>query len=212
MKTVSTKQRLYDFLAILLCVFGLAGCASQGGPKMAAAESAPVTKGGLYRIGPGDSVNIFVWGNAELSSTVPVRPDGMITTHLVEDVVASGKTSTELARDMEKHLAKYVKNPVVTVIVTSFVGLYEDQIRIVGEATNPQNLQYKQDMTLLDVMIASGGLTNFAAGNRATIIRTNDGKQQQIAVRLDDLIKDGDISANVYMQAGDILIIPEAWF
>lgn len=212
MNTVSTKQRLYDFLLTMICVFGVAGCAMQGGQKVSGAEGAPAAKGELYRIGPGDSVNIFVWGNSELSSNVPVRPDGMITTPLVEDVVASGKTSTELARDMEKHLGKYVKNPVVTVIVTSFVGLYEDQIRIVGEATNPQNLSYKQDMTLLDVMIASGGLTSFAAGNRATIIRTSDGKQQQISVRLDDLIKDGDISANVFMQAGDILIIPEAWF
>ncbi|MEJ2345796.1 MAG: polysaccharide export protein [Gammaproteobacteria bacterium] len=166
----------------------------------------------MYLIGPGDQVDVFVWGNPDLSATVPVRPDGMITTPLVEDVPASGKTPTELARVMEKRLAKYIRNPVVTVIVTGFVGLYSEQIRVVGEAAKPQSLPFKKDMTLLDVMIAVGGLTDYAAGNSATLIRTVDGKRKQYRVRLDDLLKDGDITANVNMMPGDIVIIPEAWF
>ena len=165
-----------------------------------------------YIIGPGDNVSIFVWGNSELSTTVPVRPDGKITTPLVEDVQASGKTSTQLAREMEKQLARYIKNPVVTVYVTGFVGRYQEQIRVVGEATKPQSLPYREDMTVLDVMIAVGGLTEYAAGDSAVLVRVDNGNQKQYRVRLDDLIKDGDISANIYMLPGDILIIPEAWF
>lgn len=166
----------------------------------------------LYLIGPGDNVQIFVWGNTDLSASVPVRPDGRITTPLVEDVVASGKTSTQLARDMEKELARYIKNPVVTVTVTGFTGRFSEQIRVIGEAAKPRSLPYKEHLTVLDVMIAVGGLTKFAAGNKASIVRMVDGKQIQYIVRLDDLIRNGDILANVDMQPGDILIIPEAWF
>jgi len=166
----------------------------------------------MYHIGPGDALNIFVWRNPELSVTVSVRPDGRINTPLVEDLVASGKTATELARNLESRLSRYVKNPVVTVMVSGFVGQYEEQIRVVGEATKPQALPYRARMTLLDVMIQVGGLTEFAAGNAATLIRETDGKQRQYEVRLDDLLRDGDISANVVMLPGDILIIPEAWF
>lgn len=165
-----------------------------------------------YLIGPGDSVQIFVWRNPELSATVPVRPDGKITTPLVEDVQASGKTPTELARDMEQVLAKYIRDPVVTVIVNRFVGRFSEQIRVVGEATQPQALPYREKMTLLDVMISVGGLTDFAAGNRATIVRTVNGQEKQFEVHLEDLIRDGDISANLKMMPGDILIIPEALF
>jgi len=144
--------------------------------------------------------------------TVPVRPDGKITTPLVEDLPASGKTSTHLARDIEKALAKYIQEPVVTVIVTGFVGPYGEQIRVIGQAAKPQALPYRKDMTLLDVLIAVGGITDFAAGNKASIIRNISGKQQQLGVRLDDLIKEGDISANVPMRPGDILVIPESFF
>jgi polysaccharide export outer membrane protein len=165
-----------------------------------------------YIIGPGDTVRIFVWGNNELSAAVPVRPDGKITTPLVEDVQASGKTSTQLAREMEKHLARYIKNPIVTVYVTGFVGRYQEQIRVIGEATEPKSLPYKEGMTVLDVMIAVGGLTNFANGDAAVLARIENGNQRQYRVRLDDLIKEGDITANVYMLPGDVLIIPEAWF
>ncbi len=164
-----------------------------------------------YVIGAGDTINIIVWRNPELSMSVPVRPDGKISTPLVDELVAQGKNSAELARDLEKVLGKYVRDPVVTVVVTGFVGPYSEQIRVVGEATKPQVLAYKQNMTLLDVMIAVGGLTDFAAGNSATILRSAEGGKQY-SVRLKDLIRRGDTSANVEMRPGDILIIPQSFF
>jgi len=165
-----------------------------------------------YLIGPGDSIEIIVWRNPEISMTVPVRPDGKITTPLVEDLLASGKTATQLARDIEETLSKYIQEPVVTVIVTNFVGPYSEQIRVIGEAAQPQALPYRESMSLMDVLIAVGGITDFAAGNRASIIRVVDGEQKQFRVRLNDLIRDGDISANVQMKQGDILVIPESFF
>jgi polysaccharide export outer membrane protein len=193
---------------ILISLFLLAACSGVGQlPSATYDVNAP-----KYVIGPGDTVNIFVWGNTELSSSVPVRPDGMITTPLVEDVQASGKTSTELAREMERHLSRYIKNPIVTVYVTKFVGRFQEQIRVIGEAVEPQSIPFKENMTVLDVMIAVGGLTEFAAGNSTTLVRTAGGKQRKYRLRLDDLIKDGDIAANVDILPGDILIIPEAWF
>ena len=166
----------------------------------------------LYLIGAGDTLRIFVWGNTDLSGDFTVRPDGRLTTPLVEDVIASGKTPSELARDMEKRLARYVKNPVVTVTVTEFVGRHEEQIRVVGEVTNPLTLPYREHITALDVIIAAGGLTEFAAGNRATIARSAGGKRSRIPVRLKDLVEDGDLSANVRMYPGDVLFVPESWF
>jgi polysaccharide export outer membrane protein len=165
-----------------------------------------------YLIGPGDGISINVWRNPEVSMSVPVRPDGKITTPLVEDLPAAGKTSTELARDIEKALAKFIQQPVVTVIVTGFVGNYSEQIRVIGQAAKPQALSYRRNMTLMDVLIAVGGVTEFASGNRASVIRTIDGRQQKLNVRLDDLIKDGDISANMPMRPGDVLVIPESFF
>ena len=165
-----------------------------------------------YVIGPGDNVDVIVWRNPEVSMAVPVRPDGKITTPLVEDLHASGKTSTQLARDIELALSKYIQQPVVTVVVTEFVGPYTEQIRVLGEAAKPQALPYREEMTLMDVLIEVGGMTDFAAGNKARIIRNVDGKQQQFSVRLDDLIRDGDISANVPMRQGDVLVIPESFF
>lgn len=144
--------------------------------------------------------------------SVPVRPDGKITTPLVEDLPASGKTSSQLARDIEKALAKYIQDPIVTVIVTGFVGPYSEQIRVIGQAAKPQALPYRENMTLVDVLIAVGGITEFADGNAASIIRRVDGKQQQFKVLLKDLINDGDMSANVPMRPGDVLIIPESFF
>jgi len=146
-----------------------------------------------------------------LSMTVPVRPDGKLTTPLIDELTVQGKTSVEVARDVEKLLAKFVRDPVVTVIVTGFVGPYSEQIRVVGEATKPQVLPYKNKMTVLDVMIAVGGLTDFADGNAATILRTAEG-DKRYTVRLKDLIKRGDVSLNVEMRPGDILIIPQGWF
>ena len=142
---------------------------------------------------------------------VPVRPDGKISAPLIDELYAQGKTSVQLARELEDRLKTYVREPVVTIIVTGIVGALSEQIRVVGEAARPQFLPYRQKMTLLDVMIAVGGLTDFAAGNRATILRTTEGNKQY-SVRLKDLIKDGDVSANVEMRPGDILIIPQSMF
>lgn len=177
----------------------------EGGPP-------PALTSPNYIIGAGDTVNIFVWRNDELSAGVTVRPDGKITTPLIEDVPASGKTPTQLARDMEKELEVYVKNPVVTVMVNGFVGPYSEQIRVVGQASNPQALPYRDQMSLLDLIIAVGGLTEFADGNKSKVVRVVDGSWQEFGVRIDDLINGADISANVYMLPGDILIIPESWF
>jgi polysaccharide export outer membrane protein len=165
-----------------------------------------------YLIGAGDNININVWRNPEVSVSVPVRPDGKITTPLVEDLQAAGKTSTQLARDIEKALEKYIQQPMVTVIVTSFVGPYSQQIRVIGQAARPQALAYRQGMSLMDVLIAVGGITDFAAGNKANIIRTVDGTRRAVPVRLHDLLRKGDISANVAVLPGDVLVIPEGWF
>lgn len=201
------KRMRFVLLALTL---GLVACASEPYPPLtedarAAAESA-------YLIGPGDSLNIVVWRNPELSLVVPVRPDGQITTPLVEDLPASGKTASVLARDIEKSLAKYIQSPVVTVIVTNFVGPYSQQVRVIGEAAKPQALAYRQNMSLLDVMIAVGGITDFAAGNRASILRAGGAERQQFGVRLIDLLRGGDLSANVPMRPGDVLVIPQSLF
>lgn len=186
----------------------MAGCAANSNPP---APASAASSGYNYLIGPGDTVNIVVWRNPELSMTVPVRPDGKITAPLVEDLPAMGKDATGLARDIEKELGKYIRDPVVTVVVTQFVGPYSEQIRVIGEAGQPQTLPYRQKMTLLDVMIAVGGLTEFADGNAATLLRMVDG-DKQYSVRVADLVKHGDVSANVDMQPGDVLIIPRSWF
>jgi len=165
-----------------------------------------------YIIGPGDELEMFVWGNPEITRSVTVRPDGKISAPLVEELPATGKTPYQLARDIEKELSRYIRSPLVTVIVSGFVGPYSEQIRVVGEAANPQSVPYREHMTLLDLMIAVGGMTEFAAGNRATIVRRINGQQRQFLVRIDDLLKDGDITANVDILPGDILIIPEAFF
>ena len=190
--------------------FGLlAACSSTGNLPPAPVSAA--THDYNYIVGPGDALNIIVWRNPELSMSVPVRPDGKFSTPLIDELTAQGKHSVEIARDIEKSLAKYVRDPVVTVIVTGFVGPYDQQIRVVGEAAKPQFLPYKNKMTLLDVMIAVGGLTDFASGNKASILRTSEGNKQY-GVRLKDLIKGGDLSANVEMRPGDILIIPQSFF
>jgi polysaccharide export outer membrane protein len=167
-----------------------------------------------YVIGSGDQLSIFVYRNPDLSEAgVAVRPDGRISTPLIEDIVAAGKTPTQLAREIEQKLAKYIQDPSVTVIVRSFVGPSDRQVRVIGEATDPLAIPYRERMTLLDVMIATKGLTKFASGNRAVIVRLGpNGKQQVIKVRLADLIKDGDITQNIEMKPGDTLIIPQSWF
>ena len=204
----AVNVRIWTALGLVILVLGLAGC---GGayPPLARQASATDTP---YLIGPGDTLNVVVWRNPDLSMTVPVRPDGKISTPLVEDLQASGKTTTQLARDAEKVLAKYIQSPVVTVIITNFVGPYSQQVRVIGEAAKPQALPYRENMTLLDVMIAVGGITDFADGNKASILRTGGGRTQRFGVRLIDLVRGGDLSADVAMRPGDVLVIPQSFF
>lgn len=196
------------FFLLALFTLVVTGCARVQHPAAPVSAASPDYR---YLIGPGDSVNIVVWRNPELSNIVTVRPDGRVTTALVEDLQAMGKDPTSLARDIEKELGKFIRDPVVTVIVAGGVGPYSEQIRVIGEAAKPQALSYKQKMTLLDVMIAVGGITDFADGNRAMILRPADGNKQY-AVRIRDLVKRGDVSANVDMKPGDVLVIPQSWF
>src|SRR5512137_511920 len=190
-------------------VAGLPACSWT--PTHGPAPTYAATPDWRYVIGTGDTVSVMVWRNPELSMTVPVRPDGRLTMPLVEDLQALGRTPTELARDIEKALSKFVRDPVVTVIVAGASGPFGEQIRIIGEATRPQALPYRQDMTILDVMIAVGGLTDFADGNRTVLVRGAE-QVKMYTVRLNDLIKRGDISVNVDMKPGDVLIIPQSWF
>lgn len=187
----------------------LAAC---GGSSKPVLEDQPVVEPILeeYRIGAGDTLQIFVWQHPEVSVTVPVRPDGRISTPLVEDLVAVGKTPTQLSRDVEVALGEYIRSPKVNVIVTNFVGTFDTQVRVVGQATEPTAIPYRQNMTVLDVLIAVGGLSDNAAGNRAKIIRQVNGVETEIPVRLQDLINKGAISENLMMRPGDVLIIPES--
>ena len=193
--------------AVVLIVTGCGGA-----PPLPPAPPASSLPSAEYRIGPGDSLNIFVWRNPELTLTVPVRPDGRLSIPLVEDVVAIGKTPTALARELEQRLSKYVKEPLVTVIAEVFVGPIPEQILVIGEAAQPRALPYRADMTVLDVMIAVGGLTKYAAGNDSVIIRTAQGEQNTYSVHLNSLIRDGEIENNVALRPGDILIIPQRLF
>jgi len=177
-----------------------------------AASAQPTSDVAKYVIGPGDALQISVWHNPELSTAVPVRPDGRISTPLVVDLVAAGRTPEELGHDIEARLKKYVSDPLVTVIVTNFVGSYSQQVRIVGEASTPKSLNYVAHMTVLDAMIAVGGLTPYASGNRAKLVRKVGGKETNTTLRISDLLKSGDMSANSELQPGDIIIIPQSFF
>jgi polysaccharide biosynthesis/export protein len=164
-----------------------------------------------YVIGPGDTLQVFVWRNPELTATVPVRPDGKISTPLNEDMVAVGKTPSTLARDIEKVLAEYVRSPTVNVIVTQPVGTY-GQIQVIGQVTKPGSLPYRAGMKVLDAVLAVGGLTQFAAGNRAKLVRNDNGHQQQLKIKLDSLVNKGDMSQNLNLRPGDVLVVPESMF
>jgi len=193
----------------LTALLALAGCAS--GP---AHPPAPLTVNAPdqpYTIGPLDTLNIVVWRNPDVSSTVSVRPDGFISAPLVADTPAAGRTPADLSRDLEKSLSKYIRDPVVTVVVQKFQGMFAHQVRIVGEAAKPQAVSYRQNMTMLDVMIEVGGMTDFANGNGAVLIRGAEGGKQY-SLRLRDLLGRGDISANVAVMPGDIILIPQSWF
>lgn len=197
------------WMLAIIAVLGL-GAATADAQDTAKAQDPAVSTS--YIIGPGDVLKIFVWQHEDLSVSVPVRPDGRISTPLIEDMQAAGKTPTQLARDMEGVLQEFVRSPTVNVIVEQFVGAFGERIRVVGQATNPQALPYREGMTLLDVMIAVGGLAEYAAGNRAKIIRRVDGKQVEIRVRLDDLLNDGDVKQNRPVLPGDVVIIPQSRF
>jgi polysaccharide biosynthesis/export protein len=164
-----------------------------------------------YRIGPGDTLKVYVFQNDELSATVPVRPDGKISTPLVEDMIAVGKSPSQLARDIEKSLAEYVKSPKVNVVVMLAMSVYS-QVKIIGQVKTPQALPYRDGMTVLDAVLAAGGLGQFAAGNRAHIVRTENGKQVEIKVKLEALVNSGDMKQNLLLRPGDVLVVPETRF
>ncbi len=198
----------WKFLSIVFAII-LVGC---GGGRPPISEEPPVQGVSSYLIGAGDSLEVFVWGNEELSTTVQVRPDGGISTPLVEDLQAAGRTPTDLARAIEIALEEYVRSPTVTVILQSFVGEFDRQIRVVGQATEPMSLNYRAGMSLLDVMISVGGLSEFASGNKSKIVRNESGTEVVIDVNIKDLLNRGDMSQNIRMLPGDVLIIPESVF
>lgn len=199
-----------SLLALLLAAFAVAGCGT-----VSDFPPAPTQVGALsserYMLNTLDTLNVVVWRNPELSATVTVRPDGKISLPLVEDLQAAGRNPSDLSRDVERALAKFIRDPVVSIVVSGFQTAYTEQIRIVGEAARPQSIPYRRSMTVLDVIIQSGGMTDFADGNRAVLVRGAEGGKQY-SLRLKDLIKRGDVSANVEMRPGDVIIIPQSWF
>jgi polysaccharide export outer membrane protein len=192
-------------LGVVLPLLGLMNAQAQG------PATAPSTVAPAYIIGPGDTLQVFVWRNAELTTTVPVRPDGKISTPLVEDMVAVGKTPSSLARDIEVVLAQYVKSPQVNVIVTQPVSAFS-QVKIIGQVMKPQSLPYREGMTVLDAILQSGGLAQYAAGNRAKIVRMEAGKETEIKIKLEALVNGGDMKQNYPLQPGDVLVVPESRF
>lgn len=207
------KPTYLGMLVIVISSFTISGCSVQTLPEATTRASLTTNVNDYqYLIGPGDNLTIFVWRNPEISGNFIVRPDGKVTTSLVEDVEVSGRTPTMLARQLEEQLSVYINNPRVTVSVAQFNGPFSEQVRVIGEATNPSAVNYTENMTLLDLMIEVGGLTEFASGNSAKLVRVIDGKQSTFALNIEDLIKDGDITKNIDMLPGDIIIIPEAWF
>lgn len=210
---------MFRFRTLITCfapiiLISLNGCSNTGALPQATTRASLTTDVNDYQylIGPGDSLTIFVWRNPEVSGNFIVRPDGKVTTSLVEDIDVAGRTPTMLAREIEEQLSTYINSPRVTVSVNNFSGPLSEQVRVIGEATNPSAVNYTEHMTLLDLMIAVGGLTEFANGNDAKLVRVVDGQQTTFSVNIDDLIRDGDITQNVDMLPGDIVIIPEAWF
>ncbi len=219
MKTLKVINKVI----LLFLVALISGC---GYPQLTQEDDAIISSDYTYIIGPGDSVSIFVWGNPDISTTAHVRPDGKITIPLAEDLLASGKTPSQLARVMEKALSKYVRDPQVVIMVSGGQGVYSQQVRVIGQLSggsggsglgvaahySAKAFPYKKDMTLLDLIIQLGGLGQFADGNSASIIRNIDGESQHFGIRIDDLVDNADLSANVKILPGDILIIPQSFF
>jgi polysaccharide biosynthesis/export protein len=205
----SLKIRI--FLATWISGLVVMSFSTRAAEELPSATSTAAPVPADYRIGPGDTLKVYVFQNEELSATVPVRPDGKISTPLVEDMVAVGKTPSQLARDIEKSLAEYVKTPKVNVVVMIAVSVYS-QVKVIGQVKTPQALPYRDGMTVLDAVLAVGGLGQFAAGNRAHLVRTENGKQTQIKVKLDALVNNGDMKQNVLLKPGDVLVVPETRF
>lgn len=206
----SMFSKASQVFVIALATALLAGCVSGGSASRVASCEEPVSQSPDYVIGAGDSLQIFVWRHEDLSTTVPVRPDGKISVPLVEDMIAVGKTPTALARDIEQQYSEYLRTPKVNIIVVT-QGT-SNQIQVVGNVVQPQSLPYRSGIKVLDVIIAVGGLDEFAAGNRSKIIRQLDDKSIECRVRLDDLVKDGDMTQNRNMYPGDVLIVPQSRF
>jgi polysaccharide biosynthesis/export protein len=186
-------------------------CASTPTPAPSPTPTEAKTPDGNYIIGPGDKLEVFVWRNPELSVSVPVRPDGKISTPLVEDMVATGKTPPQLARDMEKVLSEYVRAPKVNIIVTTFASAFS-LVKVVGQVQHPSELPYREGMRVLDAILAVGGLTQFASGNRARIVRMENGKETVIHLKVADLVNSGDVKQNVLLVPGDVLVVPQSIF
>ncbi|WP_425393722.1 XrtA/PEP-CTERM system exopolysaccharide export protein [Aliagarivorans taiwanensis] len=211
------KGFVRPLLVLLMSAMGLVACSSSSNlPPLPSATVVPSLTSDpaeyQYLIGPGDELSIFVWRNPEISGTFIVRPDGMVSTSLVEDIKVSGKTPSQVAREIEDVLSQFIRDPIVTVSMEEFFGPYSEQVRVIGEASQPQAIAYREKMTLLDVMVAVGGLTEFANGDSATLVRVVNGEQLSYRVEIARLIQDGDINANVDILPGDIIIIPESWF
>jgi polysaccharide export outer membrane protein len=225
LKAMGWQARFVALLAALCLCLPIAGWTAEGQPvapgtTAAPVEPAPAPAGtpaqsavdAQYLIGPGDTIQVFVWRSPELTVTVPVRPDGKVSTPLVEDITAVGKTSSELAREVEKVLAEYIRSPQVNIIVTNPVSTF-NQVKIIGEVTNPQSIAYRDGLTALDAILAVGGLTQFAAGNRAKISRKGaNGKPEEIRVKLEALVRKGKIAENVDLRPGDVLVVPQSMF
>ena len=208
-----TNNPIFAFLGRMVAVgviMTLAACSSH--PELSGEAPSTLTNAPEYIIGAHDQLQVFVWQNPDLSVTVPVRPDGKVSTPLIGDIQAAEKTAAQLAKDISVQLKDFIVDPVVTVSVTKFAGPYSQQVRIVGQAVQPMAISFNDKMTVLDAMIAVGGITEFAAGNRSIIVRYEAGEKKTYRVRLDDLLLDGDVSANVPLLPGDIIIIPESWF
>jgi polysaccharide biosynthesis/export protein len=205
----SLKSR--EFLGYFLLWLAAMSAAAPVYPVIAAETAAPAAVSPDYRIGPGDTLKVSVFQNDELTATLPVRPDGKISTPLVEDMVAVGKTPSQLARDIEKSLAEYIKAPKVSVVVTIALSVYS-QVKVIGQVKIPQSLPYRDGMTVLDAVLAVGGLSQFAAGNRARLVRAENGKQSEIKIKLDALLNDGDMKQNLALRPGDVLVVPATRF
>jgi polysaccharide export outer membrane protein len=201
-------RRRFVIFTLMLCPF-ICACGTISAEE--AAQQAPPPSDHQYIIGPGDTIEVFVWRNEELTTTVPVRPDGKISTPLVEDMVAVGKTPSKLARDIEVVLAEYIRQPQVNIIVTQAVSTFS-QVRVIGQVGTPQGIPYREGMTVMDAILAVGGLGQFAAGNRAKLVRNEDGKPTEIRVKLEDLVNKGDLPQNLALRPGDVIVVPESRF